>query len=618
MCGIYGASSLAYSEDQYNQKLERTQFRGPDYSGLKSISLSPNQCLTLGHNRLAIIDLEARSNQPFQYGAHLHIVFNGEIYNYREIKKDLIQRGYAFSTESDTEVICAAYLAHGEECVKFFNGMFAFVIYDEKKRVLFGARDRLGQKPLYYFHKGVQFEFSSQISSIALFHDGLSISYESILNYLRWGYIPDPDSIYNEIKKLPAGSSFVFDLTSGKYSENSYWNLDKEGNHTFSGSYGEAKDVLGDLIHDAVTKRMIADVPLGIFLSGGVDSSLVAAMAAKNNAEKVKTFSVKFNEKGFDESDYALKVASHLGTEHHTIECNYNEGLGLIDDFHLYYDEPFADSSAIPSMLLSKYTRKHVTVALSGDGGDESFLGYHRYNWIRVAERFYKTPPFLRPLILSGLKNFPHYRTKVISKVLSSPNVEQAYLNMISSTDLSYIDTPSKNVEITYKDFLFHDGKNIYERASDFDLKTYLNGDINTKVDRASMAFSLEARSPFLDYRVVEFARSLPTEFKFKKNVQKRILKDLLYDYVPPQYFDRPKSGFTMPFKEWFRNDLREYVLDELSPNGLNSIPSIKVDEVSEMIQQHMDGSWNRYALIWKLLVLKQWLNKNADGREIH
>lgn len=606
MCGIYG-TTINYDKKEVETKLKRTDFRGPDYTGVKCFQ-TDNTKVIFGHNRLAILDLDPRSNQPFTYEDHIHIVFNGEIYNFLELKTELLKKGYSFSTTSDTEVICAAYLAFGEDCTSHFNGMFAFVIYDAKQQLFFGARDRFGQKPFYYYHSGNHFEFASQITSIQLFNENLTISNKSITNYLSWDYIPDPDSIIEEIKKLPAGHSFIYQLDSGYFNEKSYWDIDIAGKNSFNGSYEEAKDKLEILLHDAVGKRMIADVPLGIFLSGGVDSSLVAAMATKNSSNKVKTFSVKFNTKSVDESYYAQQVAAHLQTDHHTIECNYQEGLSMIENFSYYYDEPFADASAIPSLLLAKHTRKHVTVALSGDAADESFLGYHRYNWVRIAEQFYKIPSILRPVIIKTLDTIPYYKSKIIANVLSSKSLSDAYFSMITNTNSTWFDQTKQDLGGSNKKYLFHTKKNIYERISDFDLKTYLNGDINTKVDRASMAYSLEARSPFLDYRVVEFARSLPTEFKFTKNNQKRILKDILYQHVPKNLFDRPKAGFTMPFKEWFRNELKSYVLDELNEEGLKTIPGIHVEQVQKMIMEHMNGKWNRSSIIWKLLVLKQYL----------
>ena len=616
MCGIYG-TTIHYEEHEVKAKLQRTVFRGPDQSGSKSFNFD-NVHVTFGHNRLSILDLDARSNQPFNYFNKVEIVFNGEIYNFIELKEELKQKGYEFNTTSDTEVICAAYMAFGYECVNRLNGMFAFVIYDRQKQLLFGARDRLGKKPFYYYHNQRQFEFASQVSSIQLFNKELSISSKAIHSYLSWGAVPDTLSIFNEVKKLGAGHFFNFNLKNGDFKIQQYWDIDYLGNNKFLGSYSEALKKLETLSLNAVKNRLFADVPVGVFLSGGIDSSLIAALATQTTNEKIKTFSVKFNEKGFDESIYAQQVANHLKTDHHVIECNYEEGIDLIENFSHYYDEPFADSSAIPSMLLAKYTKKHVTVALSGDGGDESFIGYHRYNWVSYMNKIYKMPKPLRILAANTLNMLPYYKLKIISKVIKNNNVNDAYLSTMYSPTPSYFDkSDSYNLDFEEFKYLFHNSKNIFERISDFDIKTYLNWDINTKVDRASMAYSLEVRAPLMDYNIVDFARSLPTNFKYQKNNQKRILKDLLYKSVPKEYFDRPKAGFSMPFKEWFKKDLKDFVLSELSEQNLNLIPGIEVNEVTKMINQHMDGSWNNYAVIWKLLILKQWISANGKGISI-
>jgi len=610
MCGIYG-STILYNESEVTSKLKRTSFRGPDKLDFKYV----NDKVVFGHNRLAIVDLDKRSNQPFTY-KNIHIVFNGEIFNFKTLREDLIKLGFEFHTTSDTEVVCAAYLAYKEDCVRHFNGMFAFVIYDTETNTFFGARDRLGQKPFYYYHNGKDFEFASQISSIQLHNSNLTISEKSIGNYLAWGNIPDPNSIFNEIKKLKAGYTFKFSLNTGDFSTNQYWDIDYLGNNKYKGSYNQAVNELDDLLTDATSIRMFADVPVGVFLSGGIDSSLIAALAAKSSSNKIKTFSVKFDEKGFDESVYAKKVATHLQTEHHEIHCNSDEGIDLIHNFSTYYDEPFADSSAIPSMLLSKHTRKHVTVALSGDAGDENYIGYSRYQ-NNFGKRLFKLPLPLRSITGQALSALPNYKMNVVGKALKLKDVETYYLNSLIGIDHDWFDKNSDVFDFPERKYLFHDKKDIYERMSNFDLKTYLNWDINTKVDRASMAFSLEARSPIMDYRTVEFANSLPSNFKMENGNQKRILKDILFKYVPEAYFNRPKAGFTMPFSEWFRDNLKDYVLEELSPSELKNIPLINQTEVTKRIQQHMDGSWNRYPLIWKLLVLKQWLNTNGKNYSI-
>ncbi|WP_191859618.1 asparagine synthase (glutamine-hydrolyzing) [Hanstruepera ponticola] len=613
MCGIYGITYNRYNADQISEKLKRINFRGPDLSAQKPFE----NRVVLAHNRLSIIDLDPRSNQPFSYENKVHIVFNGEIYNFKDIKSELVKKGYNFRTESDTEVICAAYLEYGTELPNMLNGMFAFVIYDEINNKLFGARDRLGQKPFYYLLNNDGFEFASQLSAIQLHNKNLSISSKSITQYFAWGVVPDPYTIFNEVNKLPAGHRFTYHISSKKFSISKYWDIDNANTKPFTGSFNEAKSKLSHLIKDAVKIRLYADVPVGVFLSGGVDSSLVSAMAQNVTNSQVKTFSVKFNEKGFDESIYAQKVANHLKTDHHIISCNYNEGLDLIDSFNHYYDEPFADSSAIPSMLLSKHTRKKVTVALSGDGGDEMFIGYQRYHWMKQVSTLYKTPKQFRDFTAFLLNAAPNYKLKTISKGLRFNNLNSLYLASVTGIDASWIQSDFDYLDIEEKAYLENSKKNIYERMSDFDIKAYLNWDINTKVDRATMAYSLEARSPLMDYRVVNFAQSLPTQFKYKNSNQKIILKNILYDYVPKSYFNRPKSGFTMPFSDWFRNELKDMVLSELNDEGLRQIPNIDIDEVKLRINQHMDGSWNRYPLIWKLLVLKQWMNNNGKGYPI-
>ncbi len=604
MCGIYG-STLMYSDDIIRQKLALINFRGPDYS-----QFIRSKGLILGHNRLAILDLDHRSNQPFTY-QHLKIVFNGEIYNYQSIKDELISKGFIFKTTSDTEVICAAYLAYGADCLVHFNGMFSFVIYDESKNELFGARDRLGKKPFYYCLYGKSFEFASQCSQIKHGRN-LTVDQQATQEYFIWGYVPEPRSIWKEIKQLKAGHFFKFKLDTDSLKITKYWDIDQNRGETISNNYSEAKAQLKLLINDAVKIRMHADVPLGVFLSGGIDSSLIAAVAAQHK-ERVKTFSIKFNEKGFDESEYAKKVADQLNTEHHIIHCDYTEGIDLINNFSTYYDEPFADSSAIPTMLLSKYTKKKVTVALSGDGGDEAFMGYTRYKWFKMVNYLFHLPFPLRKSMGALVQLSPNYVHKLVGMGIAEKDIETLYIKMLGGLENSWIANPEKGLNHCYDHIFKQKNQSITEKFSAFDIKTYLNGDINTKVDRASMAFSLESRAPLMDYRIMDFARNTPAHFKYQNGNQKRILKDVLYDYLPPHLFDRPKSGFTMPFKDWFKNELKEYVLDNLSKSELEKIPGINVPRTLEIIQEHMTGKWNRYPQIWKLLVFAQWQKKQNE-----
>ncbi|MDB4925245.1 asparagine synthase (glutamine-hydrolyzing) [Mucilaginibacter sp.] len=599
MCGIYG-STVYYTDDIVREKLARVNFRGPDHSGFER-----SGPVTLGHNRLAIIDLDHRSDQPFSY-EHIKVVFNGEIYNYRAIRAYLKTLGYAFYTDSDTEVLAAAYIHYGEQCIKHFNGMFAFVIYDAATDRLFGARDRLGKKPFYYALSSAGFEFASQPAQISIGRH-LSLDEQAINEYFIWGYVPEPRSAWNEIKKLPAGYRFTYNLTTRSFKTEKYWDLDPNFEKDYTGTYLEAKTALKELLTDAVNIRMHADVDLGVFLSGGIDSSLIASLAAKNS-NQVKTFCIRFEEKDYDESGFAAKIARHLQTDHHTIECRAEEGISLIEKFATYYDEPFADSSAIPTLLLSKHTKKYVTVALSGDGGDECFLGYSRYKWLNTANKLFKYPIEVRKLLSTLLQISPNYRHKLIAMGMRSDNIESLYALMLGGLEYSWLKQPELGLDVPFMNTFSSPDGSFLQRMSAFDVKTYLNGDINTKVDRASMTFSLEARAPLMDYRVVSFAQHLPDSYKFNKGVQKRILKDILYEHVPRQLFNRPKAGFTIPLRHWFRHELKDYVLDHLSFNNLKNIPGVDAPKALLMINEHMNGKWNRFPQIWKLLVLSQWL----------
>ncbi|WP_183564185.1 asparagine synthase (glutamine-hydrolyzing) [Mucilaginibacter sp. SP1R1] len=610
MCGIYG-STVYYNDDIVRAKLARVNFRGPDHSGFERVGSA-----VLGHNRLAIVDLDTRSNQPFTYGS-LKVVFNGEIYNYKQLRSRLRTLGHMFHTDSDTEVLAAAYLEYGVHCVDHFIGMFAFVIYDTQLQKFFGARDRLGKKPFYYAHNGLDFEFASQPAQIAL-NRQVNTDLQAINEYFIWGYVPEPRSAWQEIKKLQAGYQFVFDVTTGQFTTEKYWDIHHTDLNTYKGSYFQAKTELKELLSDAVNVRMHADVNLGVFLSGGIDSSIVAALAAKNTSQ-IKTFCIKFNEKGFDESVYASNIAKYLKTDHHEIECHTEDGVALIEKFGDYYDEPFADSSAIPTLLLCKHTKKFVTVALSGDGGDESFMGYSRYKWLNMANQFFNCPLALRKVMGGLVKLSPDYRHKLIAMGISVATIDLLYALMLGGLEYSWLQQPELGLNVPFVDMLSAEQGSFLQKMSAFDIKTYLNGDINTKVDRASMAFSVEARAPLMDHRVVTFAQRLPDNFKYGNGVQKRILKDILYQYVPAYMFDRPKAGFTMPLSHWFRHQLKDYVLDHLSLHELKNIPGIDAQKASDMINDHITGKWNRGPQIWKLLVLKQWLkNQKATALPVY
>lgn len=602
MCGIFGTTKI-YSESIIRKKIANTSFRGPDFSDFKTFSNN----LTFGHNRLAIIDLDERSNQPFEYD-NLTIVFNGEIFNFQEIRSCLKNDGYIFSTLSDTEVICASYLKWGEDCVNHFNGMFSFVIFDYKNNILFGARDRLGKKPFYYMFQNGHFEFASQPSVIAI-GNPLTLSSEAISQFLVWSFIPEPNSIYNEVSKLLPGHKFIFDLHSKDLTISKYWDLEYTSGITFS-SFSEAKGKLKNILDDSVKLRMIADVPIGVFLSGGTDSSLIAATAQNISINKINTYCIKFSNAIYDESRQAERIAKYLGTDHNTIECSPSDLVLLLEDYFQYFDEPFGDSSAIPTMLLSKQTKKSITVALSGDGGDEFFMGYTRYDWIYYFDKIFKLPLPIRQFASQVVKNIPFKYHDQISKTLCFNTIDEAYKSILAKKDNNIFLDPSLS-DYKYFDIWLNSGKNIIERVSDYDIKNYLNNDINTKVDRSSMAYALEIRAPLMDYRILEFSKKIPTEYKYSLSNKKIILKDLLYDYIPPKYFSRKKVGFGAPISNWFKNDLKGLLNDTITKNNLDLIPNLNSDYILRLLYNNDQKYQDNSVLFWNLIVLINWIKKN-------
>ena len=600
MCGIY-CTNINISKDRIGKIMDSINFRGPDYQGYEKIDE-----ISLAHNRLAIIDLSSNANQPFKY-KHLYIVFNGEIYNFIELKKDLQLKGYNFNSSSDTEVVLAMYMQYGEKCVELFNGMFSFVIYDKLNRKLFFARDRFGQKPLYYSIVNKSIQFASQLKQIKIINDS-NLNINAVNSYFKYKYIPEPLSIYNEIKKIPAASYGTYDLNSFKFEIKKYWDFTEK--RSLNLDYEETKSKLSSLLESSVRYRMISDVPIGVFLSGGVDSSIITAYSQKNSPTPINTFCVKFLENKYDESVYAEKIAKYLGTNHTTIECQLNEIIELIKTFSFSFDEPFADPSSLPTLLLSKVTRKHVTVALSGDGGDESFLGYNRYDSLMKYSWFYKIPLKLRSFLSRFINIYGIKKLELLSSIIKEKNQEAFYHRLVQVIDQSYFNGKSSDILFDHNNYLINN-EDLLSKISKFDIKTYLADDINVKVDRASMRFSLESRSPFLDYRVVEFASKMNINFIYKKNIKKYILKDILSDFIPNNLYDRPKSGFTIPLNNWFRNELKEWAMDHLSTNDLKLIPNLDVKKTEKMISNHMKGVLNKSNEIWKILVFVMWVKSD-------
>ena len=583
MCGIY-LTNIPFQEEEVKTKLEKIKYRGPDYTGVLK-----KDCVTLGHLRLAILDLDQRSNQPFQYN-NLTIVYNGEIYNFKDIREELEDLGYSFQTTSDTEVLIKGYDAWGEQILDKLNGMFAFVVYDSNKQEVFCARDRLGVKPFYYYWKDAQFEICSQLQP--LMNEESKVSSESVSIYLSTGYVPSPFSILEDVYKLQPGCILTIDLKKKSKEIKKYWDLEEV--EILDISYDEAKDRVETLLKDAVKIRMQADVPLGTFLSGGIDSVLVTALAAEMSSKKIKTFTIGFDDPKYDESKVAEKFASILGTEHTTTICKVEDVLELIPKLIEVYDEPFADSSALPSLLLNKKTKQHVTVALSGDGGDESFIGYNHFRTI---------------LKFKKLEQIPFVFRKTISKLLPKSN---KYKNILScKNENQFIERIfAKNIQLSWFNNHYWQYLNLsnhsLQKAADLNIKLWLENDSNVKVDRASMAYSVEIRSPFLDYRIVELARRLPMSFKFGENKTKRILRDVLSNYIPEEVFNLPKSGFSIPLDKWIKNELRDEIENNITIKSFVSINDF------EQIYNGLDFKNN--TIKWRLYMLSKWLKQNFSN----
>lgn len=615
MCGIAGfvRQNDAPDTEQVLQRMTAAmRHRGPDAEG---IYLSPDRRVGLGHRRLSILDLSPTGAQPMTDADGSAVLsYNGEVYNFREIRSDLVTLGHRFRGTSDTEVILAAYRQWGIRCVDRFIGMFAFALWDRSARTLFLVRDRLGIKPLYYYHGNGLFLFASELKPM-LQHPEFPrvVDRDALQFYLQFMYVPAPSSIFAGCRKLPPGHVGMLSA-EGTWDMRPFWNvLDCWGKTPHApSSEEELTEELSRLVLSSVRYRMISDVPLGAFLSGGIDSSLTVALMQAQSSRPVKTFSIGFREKGFDESPHARAVASHLGTEHHEEICDPSQAIPVIRELPEYYDEPFADPSAIPTMMVSRFARRSVTVSLSGDGGDELFCGYPRYAWYRSLGTLGAVPFVVRKAAGRLLYRIPNHRAKKAAASLVQARSIDAYRNLVGICEKERL--PSLLDPVSGDDLLpFYaiyrqtEGLEELDRLMAVDLHTYLPDDILTKVDRASMAYSLEARVPLLDHRVVEFAGRLPLRHKFRGGVQKHLLKHLLYRYVPRDLVERPKMGFGVPLDRWFRGEMRSLVREYLDPDRLRKERYFRPEGVSRLVDDHLAGRRNHFMILWALIQFGLW-----------
>lgn len=589
-------TNIPFSEEQVLNKLGSIEFRGPDNLGYKK-----TDDVSFGHLRLSIIDLDERSNQPFTYN-QFTIVFNGEIFNFLDIKEELQAKGYTFTTTSDTEVLLKGYELWGKDILSKLNGMFAFAIYDEKKKTIFAARDRLGVKPFYYSWKNGKFEICSQLRP--LIKPDSKVSKEAVSIYLDCGYIPSPYTMIEEAYKLPPGNYMDIDLVANTKTITEFWNLKPVEIRDIT--YEEAKQELHELLIDAVKIRLQSDVPLGTFLSGGIDSALVSSIAAKISKTPINTFTIGFEDPKYDESKVAKQFAEIIGSNHVETICGPDDALKMLTKLIKVYDEPFADSSALPSLLLNSVTKPYATVALSGDGGDESFLGYINFDLLKKFQKIEKIPFFLRKmasffpwqLVVGG-------KFETIRSILNAKNSDAFSWKIFTGYNtLQKVKVLDWEKQYSgYKNW----SDNPYQRMADLNIKLWLENDSNVKVDRASMASQVEVRSPFLDYRIVEFARTLPVEYRYQDGLKKRITRDILKEYIPEAIFNQPKKGFAVPLGDWTRTKLKEDILAELNDTFLNKVPNLDVVKFKKQMKQHFDGKSDYSNSVWKLFLLAKW-----------
>lgn len=603
MCGIFG-TTLRYSSEVIERKLGLMNFRGPDHTGIKEFDVSSELKLTFGHVRLSILDLDARSNQPFVYNENISIVFNGEVYNYKELKNQYLS-DVILRTTSDTEVICAMYEKFGAACVNYLNGMFAYVIYDSKNKILVGARDRLGKKPFYYWHTSRGFEFASQLKVVQYGHQ-LEVDELSRQFYVLQGYIPDPYCILKGVRKLRAGQQLIYHLENNQLEICNYWNIfDNTCGFTVPKSFDEAKETVRDLLFDSVKKRLRADVPVGIFLSGGIDSSLTSAIVSKIN-HNICAYTIGFDNARYDESQYAKNVAKSLGIPIKVSMCVGEDQQQIFNDYINYFDEPFCDPSMIPSSLVAQKAREDVTVVLGGDGGDELFFGYEKYEYIMARLRQYQKPYWLRKLaspyflLTKGYKDMVYATQHEYSDVYRSEGI---FVYDFGGSEK--FDRIALSKVLPDKD-LFLEGRGILA-YTDYDMKFFLNA-MNQKVDRASMRSSLELRTPLMDYRLVEYSRLLPFDYLYGKYGLKTILKDILYDIVPRELLDRPKQGFMPPTADWFETSLKGALSDVVTKENVQSLlPELHADKFIKLRNDFIGGKRMDARRFWAVYTYINW-----------
>ena len=615
MCGITGICYHTTEQHVDAHKLQQMcdvlYHRGPDEEG---IHIAHN--VGLGMRRLKIIDLETGSQPIYNEDGSIVVVFNGEIYNYRELRETLLKQGHQFKTQTDTEVLVHLYEQHGDAFLTHLNGMFAIALWDARRQRLLLARDRMGEKPLYYACNQHGLLFASELKSLVASGEiKREMDCEAVYHYFSYGYIPAPLTIYRNVHKLQPAHFLVYER--GQAHVQPYWELDYTPD--YQRSEADFVEDLRALMKDAVQLRLVSDVPLGAFLSGGVDSTLIVGLMSQLMTQPVKTFSIGFDEQGHNELEFARIVAKQFGTEHQEFVVKPS-AIELVDKLAWHFDEPFADSSAIPMYLVSKMTREHATVALSGDGGDELFVGYERYKRILKRHKWLGAIP--KPMRMLGASIGHRLPRRARGKAfLQSLALDEFRFFCVGLSD-------SDNQSLFSRDFLNAiqpidslsvanpyrlENAEFLSQFSFVDTMLYLPDDILVKVDRMSMAVSLEARPPFLDHRVVELLGQMPAALKYRNGVSKYLLKVAFRDLLPHTIVNRSKHGFTLPVDLWFRGELRSLAEDLFAPARLNRSGIFNSDYLQLLLQEHLSGQKNHKTQLWSLLMFLLWYDSEKS-----
>jgi asparagine synthase (glutamine-hydrolysing) len=627
MCGIAGFCDFNKNSSLpvLKKMTDALVHRGPDDSGYGLIE-TPQALVGLGQRRLSILDLSMAGHQPMMF-EHLTIIFNGEIYNFKEIRKELEEKGYSFNSWSDTEVILKGYHCWGDDVVKKFIGMFVYIIFDAKKNELTICRDRAGVKPLYYFWNGSLFMFASELKS---FHQHPNFTKEVDINslslFLQYSYIPAPYTIFKKTAKLNPGHFLKLSLTDKTITETKYWEVSDYYNlPRLKIDEEEAIDAVEKLMISSYEYRMVADVPVGLFLSGGYDSSSVAALLQSSRTEKLKTFTIGYKEAAFNEAHDAKKIAEHLGTDHYEWYITASDAADVFHNLPEIYDEPFADNSVVPTTLVSKLASQHVKVCLSGDGGDEIFAGYNKFNQsIKYTENI---PAFMQST-MSGMMDLvnPDYipyfnnkynfstRYKKMQKIWAekSPVAAMKYISQYITEDEArdFIQPDHKSYKTKFDNGYLNKDLDSLNKMLAIDYKTFLVDNNLVKVDRATMSVSIEGREPMLDHRLIEFVAQLPAELKIRDSTNKYILKKIVHKYIPKEMMDRPKMPFIAPLKVWFRDELKEKMQYYLSEEKLKETGLFNIGPVQKISKEYLEGKQVNYQKIWNLLVFQLWYER--------